>query len=62
MKKHKSKVLHIFISFCFGDDNSEFDGKCGVNGIGNGSSDVYHHLFYESNETIVAIIYFSFFI
>ncbi len=36
-KTHKPTVLHIFTSFCFGDDNSEFDSKCNGNNIGNGS-------------------------
>jgi hypothetical protein len=35
-KKCKSTLLHIFISFCFGDDGSEFDGKGGGNNNGNG--------------------------
>jgi hypothetical protein len=38
-KKRKSTVLHIFPSFCFGDDDSEFDNKCEVNDDGISSSD-----------------------
>jgi hypothetical protein len=30
-------ILHIFTSFCFGNDNSEFDSKYDVNKDGNGS-------------------------
>jgi hypothetical protein len=37
VKKRKSTVLHVFISFCFGDDNGEFDGKCNGNNNHNGS-------------------------
>jgi hypothetical protein len=38
VKKRKSTVLHICTSFCFGDDDSEFDDKCNSNDHGNGSS------------------------
>jgi hypothetical protein len=34
-RKRKSTVLHIFISFCFGDEDSEFDGKGDGNQDGN---------------------------
>jgi hypothetical protein len=37
-KKRKSTLLHIFTSFCFGNDDSEFDDKCNGNDDGNGSS------------------------
>jgi hypothetical protein len=36
-KKRKSTVLHIFILFCFGDDNSDFD----IKGDGNNDSNGY---------------------
>ncbi len=32
-------VFPIFNSFCFGNDDSEFDGKCDGNDDGNGSGD-----------------------
>ncbi len=35
-KKRKSTVLHVFISFCFGNDDSEFDGEGNGNDDGNG--------------------------
>jgi hypothetical protein len=60
VKKRKSTVLHIFILFCFIDDDSEFDGKGNSNDDGNGYV-IDHCLFYESDKTIVGIIYFSFF-
>ncbi len=34
-KKHESTLFHICISFCFGDDDSEFDGEGDKNNIGN---------------------------
>jgi hypothetical protein len=37
VKKGKSTVLYIFPLFCFGNNNSEFDGKCDSNNDGNGS-------------------------
>ncbi len=37
VKKPKSTVLHMFPSFCFGNDDSEFDGKCDSNNDGNNS-------------------------
>jgi hypothetical protein len=39
VKNCKSTVLHIFPSFRFGNDNSEFDSKCNSNDDGNGSGD-----------------------
>ncbi len=38
-KKRRSTVLHIFTSFCFGNDDSEFDGKGDGNDDGNGYGD-----------------------
>jgi hypothetical protein len=38
-KKRKSTVLHTFITFCFCDDDSEFDGKVDGNNDGNGYRD-----------------------
>jgi hypothetical protein len=38
VKKGKTTILHIYTSFCFGNDNSEFDGKCDSNNDGVGSS------------------------
>ncbi len=37
--KNESTELHIFPSFCFGNDGSKFDGKCNRNDDGNGSGD-----------------------
>jgi hypothetical protein len=37
--KRKSTVLHIFISFCFGNDDGEFDSKGDSNNNGNGYGD-----------------------
>ncbi len=58
--KRTSIMLHIFIHFALAMMMVRAMGKAMAMKTATGITMIYHCLFHDSNETIVAIIYFSF--
>jgi hypothetical protein len=60
-KKRKSTVLHVFIYFTLSIMIVSLTAKATAMMTVIATAMIYHLLFYDSNKTIVVIIYFSFF-
>jgi hypothetical protein len=60
--RHKSSMLHFLFYFALAMTMVRVTEKAMATTTAMGTGMIYHHLFHGSNEVIVAIIYFSFYI